>query len=348
MPWAAQMGAAWANVLGNCPERASIEEVLAHSLTEATAASYGSHFKRFTGWCTAQPDAPSPLPATTGTVLRWLAADVCRDRERVKAGSLQPYLSAINRVHRDLGHPEPALGHLITQYRKGLGHVQSAGRDAERVYLPASVVARALDWALGLDLERATTAQRSAFRAATATVLTFCFFARGATGAHLQVRHVRRSVAGLSITLEHEKGKKGKARSRVITMPFGAVPGLDELLSKWESYKGGGVKATASYYALPGERSKAWPSTQIDVWAREVFSQLGVQPPPGELWSGHSLRKGAASASAAIGVVLDKICWCGGWSIHSQVVHDYIDPTCPSSSAAWRFFSWLLPGPRPS
>ena len=103
----------------------------------------------------------------------------------------------------------------------------------------------------------------------------------------------------------------------------------------------------ASYYALPRERS-SWPSTQIDAWAREIFSLLGVKPPPGELWSGHSLRKGAASASAAIGVVLDKICWCGGWSIHSQVVHDYIDPTCPSSPAAFRFFGWLLPGPRPS
>ena len=38
---------------------------------------------------------------------------------------------------------------------------------------------------------------------------------------------------------------------------------------------------------------------------------------------------------------LDRICWCGGWSILSRAVHDYIDPTCPTSLAARRFFGWL-------
>ena len=40
---------------------------------------------------------------------------------------------------------------------------------------------------------------------------------------------------------------------------------------------------------------------------------------------------------------LDRICFVGGWRIRAQTVHDYIDPTCPSSPAARRFFGWLLP-----
>ena len=52
---------------------------------------------------------------------------------------------------------------------------------------------------------------------------------------------------------------------------------------------------------------------------------------------------GAASGAAAIGVVIDRICHFGGWSIHSGVVHDYIDPACPASDAAYAFFGWLLP-----
>ena len=70
---------------------------------------------------------------------------------------------------------------------------------------------------------------------------------------------------------------------------------------------------------------------------------VNAVPPSGESWTSHSLRKGAASAAAAIGVVLDRICHFGGWSIHSGVVHDYIDPACPASDAAYAFFGWLLP-----
>ena len=48
-----------------------------------------------------------------------------------------------------------------------------------------------------------------------------------------------------------------------------------------------------------------------------------------------------ASGSSAIDVSLTKICWCGGWSIQSKAVHDYVDPTCPATPACWLFFGWL-------
>jgi len=65
-------------------------------------------------------------------------------------------------------------------------------------------------------------------------------------------------------------------------------------------------------------------------------------------WSGHSLRKGAASAASAIGVSLDRVCFIGGWKIKAATVHDYIDPTCPATVAGRRFFGWLLPAAAPS
>ena len=94
-----------------------------------------------------------------------------------------------------------------------------------------------------------------------------------------------------------------------------------------------------------GARSKSahhgFPPSQIDAWCREILEHLGFSPPSGESWSGHSLRKGAASGAAAIDVALRKICFMGGWSILSRAVHDYIDPTCPASDACRRFFGWL-------
>jgi hypothetical protein len=323
--------------------RTAVMETMSRALAGSTAANYGGHWARFVLWCETRPDQPSPLPATTGTVLRWLSGDVTVGG-KVRASSLQPYLSALNGMHRDLAYPEPALGHLIQRYRAGLGHQQGDdGRNARRTYLPASVVECALLWALGLALDSASSALLRTFRAAVATVFTFCFFARGDTGSALLGTHVRRSVAGVTVTFEREKGKSKNWDSRTIIIPPGAVPGLEELLSKWESFRGD-VSASASYYLLPGERARgAFPAAQVDVWLRLVLDHLGIHPPPGELWSGHSLRKGAASGGAAVGVPLVKICYVGGWAVHSKAVHDYVDPTCPASAAGRRFFGWLLP-----
>ena len=335
--------------IGDVPQREAIVRTISRALAPSTAESYGSHVARFVAFCEAQPDQPSPLPASTATVLRWLAGDVCVGG-KVQAGSLQPYLSAVNRVHRDLGFDEPALGHLIQSYKSGLAHEHTAsGRSSERVYLPPPVVERILSWALQLDLRGADQHTQLSFRAAVAVVFTFCFFARGATGAALRSKHVRPGPDGaLLVTLDHEKGKAKLARSRLLTIPAGSIPGLDELLAKWATFRGK-LRDDDSFYALPFERMRAgarcvhFASAQIDKWLQLVLQRLGVSAPAGETWSGHSLRKGAASGAAAIGVALDRICHMGGWSIHSKVVHDYIDPTCSSSPAAYRFFGWLLP-----
>jgi hypothetical protein len=344
MPWADAMASRWGNVVGDVPERASIMATMARALAPSTAAAYGGHWARFVRWCEAQPDQPDPLPATTGTVLRWLAGDVTVGH-KVRDSSLQPYLSALNGVHKDLDYPEPALGHLIRRFRAGLGHQQGDdGRDARRTYLPPHVVSAVFDWALALDLPSASTAEWRAFRAAVCTVFTTIFFARGDTGAGLLSQHVRRSVAGITVTFAREKGKARNWDSRTMVIPPGSVPGLEQLLAKWELARGP-VLGDRSYYLLPGERTRgAFPPKQVDVWLREILDHLRVAPPPGELWSGHSLRKGAASGANSIGVTLVIICFAGGWAVASKAVHDYVDPTCPASAAARRLFGWLLPG----
>lgn len=334
----------WREVLGEHPESEEVLGLLGGSLAPSTAENYGAHVDRFMRWCDAQPDRPSPLPASTTTVLRWLAADVTV-ADRVRAGSLQPYLSAINRLHRDLDLDEPALGHLVQQFRRGLAHRQAdAGRAARRVYLPPDVAERLLLWALSLRPKalRDDVVVRRRFRAAVAVVLTLCLFARGGTGSALGVSHVRRSAAGITVTLDHEKGKRVAGVARTVTFPPGAVPGLEELLSRWEMVRdaGGEPSGERCYFAFADERGR-FPTTQIDTWLDECLAHLGARPPAGEKWTGHSLRKAAASGAAACGVALHKICYVGGWSIKSKAVFDYIDPTCPHSPACLRFFGWL-------
>ena len=158
----------------------------------------------------------------------------------------------------------------------------------------------------------------------------------------MQTGHGRGSAAGITITLDHEKGKRVEGTARTLTFPPGAVPGLERLLERWEEVRGG-ARPSQCYFAFAHERRVQFPSTQIDKWLDCCLSHLGVVPPAGEAWSGHSLRKGAASGSAALDVALHRICYVGGWSIKSRAVFDYIDPTCPLTPACHRFFGWLKP-----
>jgi hypothetical protein len=325
----------------------AIIETLRCSLQPGTIESYGSHFARFVRFCSGQPDSPCPLPATTTTVLRWLSQDVCRDH-RVHADSLQPYLSALNRIHADIGFDRPAVGPLITQFRHGRAHQYTSGgqRKAQRVYLPPDAVERAMVWALELDVEEADWELLQRFRAACAVVFAFVFGYRGASGAGVRACDVRRSDAGITLSLAREKGKAAQRWARSITVPPGAVPGLEELLYKWEEVRGDASGETASYFAFDFETEarSGFTSRALDTWLQLILSELNLRPPDGEAWSGHSLRKGAASGMAALGVSLDRICFVGGWSIRSAAVRDYIDPTCPCTPACRRFYGWLLPG----
>ena len=343
LPWQEAVAAHWRRRFGDCAETDELIGLLSQSLAPGTAKGYGGHVARFIRWCDRQPDQPSAVPAATSTVARWLAADVCKG-DRVQAGSLQPYLSALNRFHRDLELDEPALGHLIQQVRRGVALRQAdSGRESQRVYLPPDVVERILCFALDVsdDQLRQSPAMRHLFRAAVAMVLSFCLFVRGGTGSALCDQHVRRSVAGITVTLDHEKGRRVKGRARAITFAPGAIPGLEALLERWECVRGS-VREGHCYFAFAHERA-ALPASQIDTWLQLVLSHFGLAPPAGETWSGHSLRKGAASGAAALDVALHRICYVGGWSIKSKAVFDYIDATCPLTPACRRFFGWLKP-----
>ena len=73
----------------------------------------------------------------------------------------------------------------------------------------------------------------------------------------------------------------------------------------------------------------------MDAWLKVVLDHLGVQSPDGEVWSGHSLRIGAASAMDAEGVTLRRICWMGGWAAQSAGAAERIKQQ-PSARRACR------------
>jgi len=345
VPWALAAASAWAPALGQTPQTGFVLDTLAASLQESTARSYGRHWDSFVAWCAAQADSPSPLPASTATVLRYLG-DI-GVRGTVKADSLQPYLSAINAAHRDLMLPLPALGDAVSRFRRGLANRQvAAGRPAARVYLPARVVCSALRWALQATPSSLVGDGALLFRAAVALVLNYVWFARGDTGAALRCCDIDTSD-GIALVNVREKGKSHRASSRVIRIPRGALPDVERLLHRWEAFRGS-RPAESSYFALPGELRTAqrrFRPAVLDDWMQLVLVHLGERAPLGQSWSSHSARKGAASSANAVGASLAKICHMGGWSVRSNVIFDYIDPTCPADAWCARLFGWLAPAP---
>ena len=121
-------------------------------------------------------------------------------------------------------------------------------------------------------------------------VLTFVLFGRGDTGSAIRPGDVRVSAAGITVTLDHEKGKRVDGVARTITFPPGTIPGLEALLAKWEALRG--ATTAQSYFAFAHERRAAFPSTQIDTWLQLILGHLGERPPAGDRLGGSASATG--------------------------------------------------------
>ena len=134
-------------------------------LEDGTYSGYGRHFQHFADYCAAA--GRSPLPASPWTVVAYVGT--LAEGGRWAEGSLQPILSAINRVHRDSGLDEPAKdSHFLTAARRGMGRAQAATpgqtRDT-RIPIPAEAIVSVVEEAEqapdsdAVLLERAVQAQ---------------------------------------------------------------------------------------------------------------------------------------------------------------------------------------------
>ncbi len=121
---------------------------------DTTNEGYDRHWNEFDEWCAAQQ--LESLPATPRMVFAYVGH--LADKGTIAAGSLQPYLSAINSRHADYGFERPALGHLVTSARKGMARAQALCETRDtRVPMPATVAR---------DVLRTALRRRRALRAA--------------------------------------------------------------------------------------------------------------------------------------------------------------------------------------
>jgi hypothetical protein len=351
-PWVTSMGTTLAPLLGTDALGSLALELLASSKEQNTYDSYLSELGHFFDFCRIEGIAP--LNVTAPQIVRYIA--YLGSLNTIAAGSMQPYLSAINRLLQDHQRQPVAMGPMVVDALAGLAGLQVPLVDpARRAPLPAYVAKQIHDLALALS-ERPldSPAALATYRDALATVVSFQWFNRSDTThglrvdgltvdpvgtADRQIRHFSRAL----------KGKKRLALSKVrtISVPVSAHPAMASMLltytaARSAAYVVAGIAPPHQLWALPGDAPGGWTATVQNTWMASALAAVGAAPPPGYTWTSHSLRKGAASAARAIRVTLDVIRYFGGWAVNSAVVNDYVDPSVRPSPAASFFFGWLL------
>ena len=325
------------------PGMHAAQRLLARGRRAGTKASYAGKFSLFVRFCTdCQREhgcAPlSYLPASRRTVVCYVAW--LRERGGVKESSLNPYISAINQAHADAGLQKPAIGDHLKLVRAGFAAEEGDTADAERrMPVPAAAILDILRLGLSTDDMRV-------LRDAVAVVVAFAFYARGDTGVLLLRKHVGISARGLTLSV------RGKTVPRNVAAPttreqydkYDPDGLFMALVQRWHSYSATYQQPADMYWCLPGEQQRSWSSAAVDQWLQRSLLRVGWHPQPGEKWSGHSLRKGGASASHAIGVPLFTIMVFGIWR-SLAAVQLYLSYLTVADRAAFLFFGWLLPRP---
>ena len=70
----------------------------------------------------------------------------------IKEGSLNPYVSAINQAHADMGYSKPAVGDQFRLLRKGYARVEGERIEpVARVAIPAAAIDAVIDLGMRTD-----------------------------------------------------------------------------------------------------------------------------------------------------------------------------------------------------
>lgn len=356
-PWADTMVAHLASQLGTDQLSLRAISLISSSLAPNTYRSYDQKLQKFAMFCNKQ--GKQILDCELSDVLRyvaWLA-----EEGRVAADSIQPYLSAINKLYLDLGLPAIASGRWVKNAVRGMHFQQrlAVPHGLYRTAIPAVVIYDILTHlpvVLSADCSLLDRLKRA--RACLVTVMAFLFCARPGAMAQLLDSHLVVTPGPSSAILLTPWKTKGQAHVQPHLVEPVAIPAaaftapsvqlnpvdIAALVQQYKVLRNFSLQGQVPehMWALPGEGTHKYSAKHVDAWLEQALQLTDHQPPAGYNWTGHSMRKGAASAAAAAGVPLSKIRYLGGWSAQSITVEKtYIDPTCPASPAGTFFFSWL-------
>jgi hypothetical protein len=278
----------------------------------------------------------SALPASSQTVVAYLG--YLLESGSISAKSLQPYLSAINAVHNDFEYPPPACGHLVKLARKGFAELQGSSmlQPQQVTAFPAEHMFTIVRYGLRPN------ASKHHIRVCACLAAQFAFFSRADSGVLLTAINAQVSDTTLSINQSAKNVARNQAApsSRVSSAIDDPDNYFNKLQLRWKLLRN--HRDSDLYWFFEDDSaSLSKNSGIITEWLLLLLIELDIPTPPGVKWTGHSLRRGGASAAHAIGVSIAVIMAWGLWkSLASALL--YIDVSVRPSSEALFFFGHLL------
>ena len=118
--WDAALQERWRGELGDSSLTELAVQMQGAALGDKTVGNYRPKARAFVTFCEAE--GRQWLPAAEATVRLYIAHML--DKGTVQASNMQPYLSAINNYHEDMGFPGPAKGRAVSRAVKGMARLQ--------------------------------------------------------------------------------------------------------------------------------------------------------------------------------------------------------------------------------
>ncbi|MFF4874043.1 site-specific integrase [Streptomyces sp. NPDC000961] len=307
---------------------------IAASVADSTRRAYAADRRAFTGWC--EREDRTPLPASAETMAEWVRHLTVTPRPRTDrpAGpsTIERALSAVTSWHLEQGHAKPNMRGaraVLNAYKDRLAERKDEAARARQATaaLPAQIRA------MLAGTDRATLAGR---RNAALVLLGFATAARVSELVSLDLADVTEAEHGYDVTLYRKKVR----RHTVNAILYGTDPAtcpVRALRTHLAALTGAGRDNGPLFVRVDRWDRLAPPLTRrgrtigdpagrmTAEAAAEVIQRLADAANLSGDWSGHSLRRGFATAARAAGHDPLEIARTGGWADGSRVLARYMD-----------------------
>ncbi|MEU7457559.1 tyrosine-type recombinase/integrase [Streptosporangium roseum] len=310
--------------------RAAIEA----GVPESTRRAYASDWSAFTAWCATR--GRTPLPATPATVTEYVThltmAPSARTGRPLAPSSIERALAAIRTMHHAADAPAPqtkAARKVLSGYRERLALSHDPAARPRRADPAVPEALRAMLAAC----DRTTLAGK---RDAALLLLGYACAARISELAALDIADVVETADGLLVTVYR---RKIKAHTET-AVPYGRIPATcpvravrdllaaladagrtsGPLLVRIDRHGRIAAPMTRHGRTIGDPDGRLTPGAAADVVTR-IAAAAGLEG----RWTGHSLRRGFATAARRAGATLERIGRHGGWADGSAALLGYLE-----------------------
>jgi len=309
---------------------------IGRGVPEATRAAYSGDWGRFERWCADK--GRTALPATPETVAEYITHLTWGQGKAI--GTADRAMSSIRVMHGVAALPKPELTgarKVLAGYADHLARIgdpKAAPRRAAAADLPALRAMLSV-------LDRATLVGK---RDAALLLLGFKLAARESELVAMDLEHVTPHPQGMEVRLY--RGKTRKLQELAVkfgknddTCPVRAFRAWARALAEHGRTSGpvfvridkhGNLAVAMTRHGRPiGDPAGRLTTRAIDPIIASAARAAGLSPEDVERefphWSGHSLRRGFATAAHHEGADMLKIGRAGGWEDGSKTLLGYID-----------------------